>query len=204
MNFLSANFLQFLPVALVLWYATRHAERWRILLMIIASLGFYGAHRGWFIAIILAYCVVDWGVGLLLQKRPTRVVLIAGIAFNLGVLSAWKYTPMLAQTLAEFAGWPPQAEAAELELHWIVPLGVSFYAFSGIAYMVDVYRGQTRAEPDFFRYTLFTVFFPHLIAGPILRAREFLWHLEPGRLPMRSAPAPGSPRSACCASSCRG
>jgi D-alanyl-lipoteichoic acid acyltransferase DltB (MBOAT superfamily) len=64
-------------------------------------------------------------------------------------------------------------------------MGVSFYAFTGIAYMVDVYRGEVRAETSFWRYALFTSFFPQLVAGPILRAREFLLQLRPETMPTR-------------------
>ena len=185
MNFLSSSFLLFLPIALALWYATRAHERPRIWLMIVASLVFYGDEQGWFVPVILAYCLVDWGVGRLLARNRSRALLAAGVVFNLGVLCLWKYTPLVLGTLAGIAGFPTTEFAEATRLHWIVPLGVSFYAFSGIAYMVDVYRGQTTAEPDLARYTLFTVFFPHLVAGPILRAREFLVHLGPGQLPLR-------------------
>jgi alginate O-acetyltransferase complex protein AlgI len=68
-------------------------------------------------------------------------------------------------------------------------MGISFYAFSGVSYLVDVYRRVIPPEPNFWRYALFSTFFPHLVAGPILRAREFLWHLGPGALPSRPAGA---------------
>jgi alginate O-acetyltransferase complex protein AlgI len=184
-NFLSDHFLLFLPVALLLWYATRGQERLRIVLLIAASLVFYADHYWWFVPIILAYCLVDWMVGLALAGRPNRAVLAAGIAFNLGVLSAWKYTPLVLATLTGLVGFPPATVASSVAASWILPLGVSFYSFSGIAYMVDVYRRQTPAERDLLRYTLFTVFFPHLVAGPILRASEFLAHLAKGRLPQQ-------------------
>ena len=67
MNFLSDHFLLFLPVALFAWYATRAIEWLRIVLMIVASLVFYADDHWWFVAIILAYCVVDWTVGRALQ-----------------------------------------------------------------------------------------------------------------------------------------
>lgn len=185
MNFLSDHFLLFLPVALLAWYATRGQETLRIGLMIVASLVFYADDHWWFVLIILAYCVVDWAVGMALASKPRRMVLIAGLCFNLGVLATWKYTPLVLATLADVAGFPTADFAHSVGAGWIVPLGVSFYAFSGIAYMVDIYRGQASAEPSLARYTLFTVFFPHLVAGPILRAREFLVHLAPGALPRR-------------------
>src|SRR5262249_54797106 len=68
---------------------------------------------------------------------------------------------------------------------WRIPFGISFYAFTGIAYMVDVFRRTTPAEANLPRYTLSICFFPHLVAGPILRANEFLTQLGPGRMPTR-------------------
>ncbi len=185
MNFLSDHFLLFLPIALALWYGTRGYARLRTALMIVASLFFYADDFWWFVPIILAYCLVDWATGLALAKRPNRAILAAGVGFNLAVLSFWKYTPLLLHTFAETLGVPSVDAARVLETGWIVPLGVSFYAFSGIAYMVDVHQRRTEPERDLLRYTLFTTFFPHLVAGPILRAREFLVDLRPERLPMR-------------------
>ena len=64
-------------------------------------------------------------------------------------------------------------------------MGISFYSFTGIAYMVDIYRRARPAEPSLWRYSLFTSFFPQLVAGPILRAEEFLPQLKPDELPQR-------------------
>ena len=68
---------------------------------------------------------------------------------------------------------------------WKIPFGISFYAFTGIAYMVDVYRQVVPAERNFLRYALSAMFFPHLVAGPILRPDEFLTKLKPGVMPTR-------------------
>src|SRR5207237_10365370 len=98
----------------------------------------------------------------------------------------WKYTPLLVRTLARVAAAvdlpPPHAPG-----DWIIPFGISFYAFTGIAYLVDVYRRVTPAERNFLRYTLSAMFFPHLVAGPILRPSDFLEKLRPATMPDRPA-----------------
>ncbi|MDQ4061966.1 MAG: MBOAT family protein [Pseudomonadota bacterium] len=186
MSFVDKEFAYFLPVVFVLWLATRGRYRLKVAVMLAASLVFYGHNRWWMLGIIVAYCLVDWATGLWLQttRRP-RLALALGVGFNLTVLCFWKYTPLLVQTVAGLLGWPDLQLGAGLAESWVVPMGISFYAFAGIAYMVDVYRGLIPAEPSLLRYSLFTAFFPHLVAGPILRAREFLVDLRPGALPER-------------------
>ena len=132
------------------------------------------------LGIIAAYCLVDWSVGLWLGRtRRRRAVLVVGLVFNIGVLCFLKYTPLVLTSLAAALNRPELAAFAGQPGDWAVPMGVSFYSFTGIAYLVDVYRRVGPAEPSLWRYGLFTLFFPHLVAGPILRAREFLSHLGP-------------------------
>ena len=140
----------------------------------------------WLTLIIVSYCLVDWLTGLWLHRTArARLALAVGIGFNLLVLCFWKYTPLLVETTAVWLGWnaiPTQRIASG---NWIIPMGISFYAFTGIAYMVEVYRGTIAAETNLWHYSLFTSFFPHLVAGPILRPSEFLVHLQPGLMPTR-------------------
>ncbi|MDZ4286418.1 MAG: MBOAT family O-acyltransferase [Prosthecobacter sp.] len=180
MTFVESDFAVFLLAFIAMWWATRRNYQWRLGGTLGLSLIFYGYHHWWFVPVILAYCFVDWGAALLIERSPHRKLILAlGIGLNLTALSFWKYTPLLAATLAEMVGWPSMDAALSLQEGWIAPMGISFYAFMGISYMVDVYRGTITAEPNPWRYALFSSFFPHLVAGPILRAREFLWHLGP-------------------------
>jgi D-alanyl-lipoteichoic acid acyltransferase DltB (MBOAT superfamily) len=103
----------------------------------------------------------------------------------LAVLCFWKYTPLIVSTMSWLGYATILADKVTAPGKWHTPMGLSFYAFTGIAYMVDVYRRVTIAEPNLFRFGLFTSFFPHLVAGPILRAKEFLTHLSPAALPQR-------------------
>lgn len=195
MSFVDKEFIYFLLVFALVWHFTRGRYELKIAGMLALSLLFYGFHRWWLILLIGAYCIADWAAALAIEraknKQGKKLALIAGIAFNLGVLAAWKYTPLLIVTINSITGWKlPGTEAID---GWFIPMGISFYGFSGIAYMVDVYRGVVKAEPSLVRFSLFTTFFPHLVAGPILRAKEFLTHLRPGELPSRpEAPLEGS------------
>jgi D-alanyl-lipoteichoic acid acyltransferase DltB (MBOAT superfamily) len=184
MTFVTSQFAIFLIIFVILWLLTRGHYELRVGVMLWGSLIFYGYEHWWFVPIILGYSVVDWGTALWLGRTSHRKLILAlGIGFNLFVLAFWKYTPLLMITAAELFGWPQPAFAADVADGWIIPMGISFYSFIGIAYMVDVYRGTIPAERDLWRYSLFASFFPHLVAGPILRAKEFLWHLEKDRLP---------------------
>jgi alginate O-acetyltransferase complex protein AlgI len=183
-SFVDRQFAIFLAIVFVLWLLTKGRYNLRLAMLLGASLVFYGYGRWWLLLVILGYCVVDWGTGQWLTRtRYKGPVLALGVGFNVAVLSFWKYTPLLLATLTEAFAWPSQQLTAGLAERWIIPMGISFYAFTGISYMVDVYRGTIPAEKSFWRYALFTTFFPHLVAGPILRAKEFLWHLQPGALP---------------------
>lgn len=186
MSFTDSPFLYFLPLFACAWLVTRGKYLPQLSVMLIGSLIFYSHHRWWLLGLILSYCLVDWVVGLgLCSRRWPRAWLTLGIGFNLGVLGFWKYTPLLAHSVFDLFGWSIVAPST-LE-GWAIPIGISFYAFSGISYMVDVFRGTIEPERNLLRYGLFTAFFPHLVAGPILRAHEFLVDLEPRRLPASSA-----------------
>lgn len=192
MSFVDKEFFYFLLVFALVWHFTRGRYELKIAAMLAMSLLFYGFHRWWLVLLIGAYCVADWAAALAIERsRRPKLALVAGLTFNLGVLAAWKYTPLLIVTINSLTGWKlPGTEAID---GWFIPMGISFYGFSGIAYMVDVYRGVVKAEPSLIRFSLFTTFFPHLVAGPILRAKEFLSHLRPGELPERpEAPLEGT------------
>jgi D-alanyl-lipoteichoic acid acyltransferase DltB (MBOAT superfamily) len=180
MTFTELRFWWLAAIAYVFWLIWRRSYGRRIAVLIIASVVFYGYHLWRLLPLIASYCVVDWAAALWLARssRP-RLGLSLGVAFNLGVLGYWKYTPLLLRT-ARGLGVPISVPAIT---EWEIPFGISFYAFTGIAYLVDVYRSQVSADKNFWRYTLSAIFFPHLVAGPILRPNEFLTRLTPEQMP---------------------
>jgi D-alanyl-lipoteichoic acid acyltransferase DltB (MBOAT superfamily) len=190
MNFTEAPFCILAVIVFALWFLCRRNYQAKVGLLLSGSLVFYSYHlvhrHQWhLLLLILAYCVANWLVARRLESsRRPRMVLALGVAFNLAVLGYWKYTPMLLRTAARLTlalDLPLQpAVAAE---DWVIPFGISFYAFTGIAYMVDVYRGATAAERSLLPYALSVMFFPHLVAGPILRPGDFLNKLRPETMP---------------------
>jgi len=194
MSFVQVEFALFLPIVFGVWWLFRTRYAFVLGWLLFASLYFYSFKQLWVLPIILGYCLVDWLTGLWLERtQRRRLVLTLGVGFNVLVLCFWKYTPLFAQTVAGLLGWKSPQLQEIASGNWIVPMGISFYAFTGIAYMVDVYRGMIAAETSLWRYALFTSFFPHLVAGPILRPREFLTDLRPGLMPTQPlAPAEGT------------
>ena len=182
MSFEDKPFLILLLVTYLLWLLLRKNEPRAVLLLFTASLLFYGLNHWKLLPILSAYCLVNWLIGCWIPKsNQPRGVLTFGIVFNLSILCFYKYTPLLLHSIRDWFDIQILSES-RLET-WAIPFGISFYAFTGIAYMVDVFRGTTPAEKSLTRYTLSAIFFPHLVAGPILRANEFLTSMRPGQMP---------------------
>jgi alginate O-acetyltransferase complex protein AlgI len=165
--FLSATVLAFWSLA---------ENRVRNWLLFIAGSLFYGSWSIPFLFLLYATIFVDYVVGLKLSDLNThrrKEPLLASIVFNLGVLAIFKY--------ADFAGENPMGLLRQLGFSWkyesmniALPLGISFYTFMSLSYTIDVYRRVAPPERSLLNYGVFVTFFPHLISGPILRAREFL------------------------------
>src|SRR5262245_56924098 len=158
MSFVQIVFAYFLPIVFGVWLLLRSRYAFAVGWLLAASLFFYGYKQWWVLLIILGYCLVDWLTGLWLQNTARRrLVLTLGVGFNLLVLCFWKYTPLLVDTAATLFSWSIRINEIASGSR-VIPMGVSFYAFTGIAYMVDVYRGVVKAEASLWRYALFTSF----------------------------------------------
>lgn len=164
----------FLPATILLFYVPFLRDRLyrRTVVLLAASLFFYGWWDIRFFPLLAGSILVNYAVGRWLDTASTlrtrrRTMLALGIVFNLLLLGFFKYCNFLIGTVngATQAGIPL--------LRVILPLGISFFTFEQIAYIVDTYRNG-KAERDLLRYALFVAFFPRLVAGPILRASEFL------------------------------
>ncbi len=168
----------FLPaVVLVVLLLRRFAPGHVVVALALASLAFY-AYWDWrFLWIILLSIGVNYAVGLRLGRQAPgsgRPMLALGIAFNLGLLGFFKYTNFLLDNIEVAVGGPMP------DLAIVLPLGISFFTFQQIAYLVDVYRRQA-IEHDFKQYLLFVAFFPQLIAGPIVHHLEMMPQFVSGR-----------------------
>ena len=180
MLFNSFEFWIFFAVVLVGFYSVPY--RAGKVLLLGASYLFYMWWNPRFIALILASTIVDYVLGILLetaQPRRRKPLLIVSIVVNLGFLGFFKYYNFFVGSLATLLGWP----ADSLALNIILPVGISFYTFASLSYTIDVYRRKTAAVRNFIDYAFFIAFFPHLIAGPILRAKQFLPQVQQWQRP---------------------
>src|SRR6201988_5278831 len=177
MLFSSFAFLfQFLPATILAFAAARlHSPRAGIIVLVAASLVFYGAWRPVYLLLFLGSVVINFMLGLAMEKpERRRAVGLCGVTLNLAVLGFFKYANFLLDTLRDVSGAPLP------HLDIILPLGISFFTFQQIAYLVDVMRGA-RVERDIVSYTLFVSFFPHLIAGPLVHHAEMIPQFKRGR-----------------------
>ena len=177
MNFPTTQFLGFfLVVFTVYWLLPWHRARMRWLLF--TSCAFYMSWHPWLIVLIVMSASVDYVVALRFQHVQSlgyrRLLLFGSIGFNLGLLAFFKYTNFLLDSSnSVFAVLGVEYRSPLLEKLWL-PLGISFYTFETISYVVDVYKGRLQPVRNPVDYALYIMFFPHLAAGPIVRPRDFL------------------------------
>ena len=171
MNFHSLEFLIFLPVVFVLHWVLPHRFRWALLLG--ASSLFYFWWNFWTGFLLVGATLVSWlcGRGIARSQSPytRRALLVLALITCLGCLAVFKY-----------AGFFASLAGLELSLQIILPVGISFYTFQTLSYVIDVYRGQGE-ESHFGYYALFVSFFPQLVAGPIERPGRLLPQLKAER-----------------------
>jgi alginate O-acetyltransferase complex protein AlgI len=151
-------------------------------LLVGASYVFYMWWDPRFIVLILTSTVVDYFLGIWLEVttgRRKKLLLAVSLVVNLGILGFFKYYDFFAGSLAALLHIPKSSVVLQV----VLPVGVSFYTFASLSYTFDVYWGKMKAERNFINYALFISFFPHLIAGPIIRARQFISQIPGWRRP---------------------
>lgn len=141
--------------------------------MLLASLLFYTWGEGYYVLLMLISIALNYCVGIGLEHAPTRLIrkriLLLGVAANLVGLGFFKYTNWLLTTIADLLG---RDGLLILETPIHLPIGISFFTFQAISYIVDVYRNETPAQNNPFRLGLYISSFPQLIAGPIVRYNQ--------------------------------
>jgi len=173
MVFSSETFLfLFLPVFLVIYYLT--PARGRSMVILFASYLFYGWWRFDFLLLLFLTTLWTFGIGLLIRNnigtQRANLWCTVGVVGCLSVLGVFKYLNFFIDSIAQLVG----TDAAGLGVHWrlILPIGVSFYVFHSISYLVDVTRKDADATLNFFDFAAFIALFPQLVAGPILRFKD--------------------------------
>jgi D-alanyl-lipoteichoic acid acyltransferase DltB (MBOAT superfamily) len=171
-----------LPLTWLAWNrAMRQGVRASLTVLVISSLIYYGWWYPPYLALFLASMVFNFQVGLRLgDERRSHDVrqrwLYGGVALNLTVLGVYKYLGWITENVNAVAGTSLPV------LSWALPVGISFFTFQQIAYLVDARRGECR-EHDWLSYSFFVAFFPQLIAGPIVHHGEILPQVQEGRRP---------------------
>lgn len=179
MIFNSLTFILFLLIIIPLYWAL--SQRARLWLIFIGSLIFYGFWRVEFIFIMLITPLVDFYFAHRIVKEPDRnkqrQLLIISIILNLGLLVYFKYLMFFSQSwnsLADVLGFDLKIPHLDI----ILPIGISFYTFHTMSFIIDTYRGFVKPPKDFITYGCYVFFFPQLVAGPILRVGEVITQLE--------------------------
>jgi D-alanyl-lipoteichoic acid acyltransferase DltB (MBOAT superfamily) len=166
--------LAFLPATLGIffWVGGQGKRRIAMTWLVAASLFFYGWWNPAYLGLILASMFFNYGLGIALgsgrsRKISKKQLLALGVTLNLGLLGYYKYANFFVANWNALSGCDWQI--GEI----VLPLGISFFTFTQIAFLVDAYRGEAR-DYNFMHYALFVTYFPHLIAGPVLHHKEMM------------------------------
>lgn len=164
--------LIYLPIVFAgFFWIARSSHRLAGLWLVVASLSFYGYWNPKFVLLLLASITFNYAIGYAIgharNTGKTKPLFMAAIAANLGLLGYFKYTNFFISTINGISG--SGFGMADV----VLPLGISFFTFTQIAFLADVYRGIAR-EYNFIHYLLFVTYFPHLIAGPVLHHKQMM------------------------------
>ena len=159
----------FLPLCLLLYFLVKNAT-WRNVVLVIFSLFFYAWGEPLWVILLIITAVLNYAMGLLIDKyrntKKSKTAFMVALVISLGFLAAFKYIDMLIGTLNSLLG-------IEIPfLNFGLPIGISFYTFQILSYVIDVYKNEVPVQRSFLKFILFVSLFPQLVAGPILRYGE--------------------------------
>lgn len=170
--FNSSFFLFFLTGVLLLYSFVRKYEPYKVAFLVLCSFYFYYKTNGLYLLLILVVVVVDYLAARLVYRTPDpkmkKIWLILSLVFDLGILFYFKYTNFLLDLFFGMVNRPFQP------LDIMLPIGISFFIFQSLSYVIDVYRGKLEPLNRLIDYTFYVSFFPQLVAGPIVRAKDFI------------------------------
>ena len=186
MTFNSWEFLLFYPIVCALYFLLPKKARWPMLLL--ASYFFYMCYQAELVFLILGTTIVSFVASRIIEKSENgatrKLCLAVTLIVCFGVLFFYKYFNFLSGSvsgLIELFGGTP----TRFEVDLMLPVGISFYTFQTLSYVIDVYRGDVKTENNFFFYALFVSFFPQLVAGPIERPGNLIPQLKEAHAPSK-------------------
>ena len=179
MLFNSLEFLLFFPIVTLGYFLT--PGKWRWVLLLLASLWFYLSFIPWYVLILVLAIAVDYSAAIFIEdsKTPRRrkTWLVISILSTVAILFVFKYFNFFAENanlLAKMIGW----NYSPVLLRFALPIGLSFHTFQSLSYVIEVYRGNYKAERHPGIYSLYVMFYPQLVAGPIERPSHLLPQLR--------------------------
>ncbi|WP_297064932.1 MBOAT family O-acyltransferase [uncultured Duncaniella sp.] len=177
---------------MILFWIVKGVRVLKMALVILFSIYFYYKSSGICCLILLGVCVSDYVLGLLMEQADKRGFLSAkklivgvNVVVNVGMLAYFKYFHLILDTLSNFFTINGGFESL------LLPAGISFFTFRSISYIVDLYRGQLSACHSLFDYVFFLTFFPPLLAGPVVRAKDFLPQIKGNPIVTRAMTSEG-------------
>lgn len=175
--FNTLRYAEFFGIVFVVSWVLARYRKLRVLFLLLSSYAFYAQWDYRFLPLIFLSSTADWllgnAIGRAENAHKRRLWLAATVVLNLGVLGFFKYANFgidTARTLLSALGFHPP----ETTLRIVLPIGVSFFTFESMSYVIDVYRKDIEPHPSYLEYLTFVAFFPHLVAGPIVRPRDLL------------------------------
>lgn len=181
MQFNSIDFMLFFPIVLAVYFII--PKKLRAVWLLIASYYFYMSWNAKYAILIGGSTVITYLSGLMIARinrsdddasyKKKRWVMIVCIVINLGILALFKYMNFAIESINDILS-VLNIRIIERRIDLLLPVGISFYTFQALGYIIDVYRGDIEEEKNFIRYALFVSFFPQLVAGPIERSKNLL------------------------------
>lgn len=185
MSFTSLSFLVFLPIVFAIYWALQRRLAWQNMFLLVASYVFYGWWDWRFLLLIFITSLSSYVCGIAIQRwrhrrNKARMALWGNVVLNLGILACFKYFNFFADNLAAMfglLGFNPDMPT----LNVILPVGISFYTFQSLGYVIDIYRQKMNATTSPLSFFTYIAFFPQLVAGPIERASGLLPQIQKSR-----------------------
>lgn len=178
MLFNSFSFAIFLPIVFALFWIVPKKYQWIVLF--ISSYSFYMCWKVEYVILILLTTLTSYWGAILIEKRPTKkkCFLTISLIISLTVLFFFKYFNFFSSSFIDSVNSLFSVELSPILVNVILPVGISFYTFQTLSYVIDVYRGTVKAEHHFGKYATFIAFFPQLVAGPIERTSNLLGQIK--------------------------
>lgn len=179
MLFNSIDFLIFFPIVLFIYFVC--PKKIRYIWLLVSSYFFYMCWNSWFIFLLVGVTMVSWLCGLGIEwmhgnQHKSKWLVTVSCVILLGTLGYFKYTNFLIGTLNRALKYVHINSISQHDI--VLPIGISFFTFQALGYVIDVYRKNVKAEKNVLKYALFVAFFPQLLSGPIGRAKSLLGQIE--------------------------